>query len=333
MTVTPHSAAPPPMFTVIVAVYNAEKYLEETLVSLRRQSFQDFEVVMIDDGSRDGSASVASRFCTLDPRFRLYRTENRGISPARNLAVAHARAPWMAVCDADDTWDRRKLELQAQFIRGWNDPGEELVALGTSGHYLNSAGAVTRRIDLESRPWPAALRQESVVGHIAMINSSVVFRRDTFQQVGEYRAEYTPTEDMDLWVRLSERGAVLNLPQHLTGYRMHGSNISETAYVVMLLHTRRIIANAARRAEGRPEWSEPEFMEQLRRDPQHFAATMRNLEQLKYYNMGKSCWQNRRYLRAAGCILRSALADPWQTLRLLRRSEVYRSSRLVRKAS
>ncbi|MDB5046770.1 MAG: putative glycosyl transferase, partial [Deinococcus sp.] len=265
-----------PRFSIIVAIYNAERYLEETLRAFLAQTLTEFEVIMVNDGSTDHSAEIAQRFCEQDPRFRLFHTPNRGISPTRNLAVQQARAPWIAVCDADDTWTPNKLEVQDRFIRQWSvTQTEELMALGTAGDLINGKGEQIRVLTPEARPWPAALHNDSTLQELHMINSSVVFRRDVFLRLGGYRAEYTPTEDTDLWVRFSEQGAVINLPDPLTHYRMHGSNVSEKQYMVMILNVRRIQANTERRRKQLPEWSAEQFMAHSRLNRTQHARTMK----------------------------------------------------------
>ena len=297
-------------FSVIVAVYNAEKYLAETLCALRAQTYPHFEVILVDDGSTDASAALARRFCEGDARFRVLHTTNRGISSARNLAVAHARGDWIAVCDADDTWHPGKLEQQADFIALW--AGREalpLVALGTAGHHINAGGRVFGTVDLgmhtlaEFRLWRRA-------GFVRMINSSVVFPRALFDRVGGYRADYTPTEDTDLWARLCDHGAAINLPARLTFYRMHGGNISEKAYVRMMLNERRVAANTHRRVHGQPEWDHDEFLGVLRRDPRQFRRDLLRLRREMYRYIGRNSWHNGAWARGLAYKLLAGALDP-----------------------
>ncbi|MFB9991318.1 glycosyltransferase family 2 protein [Deinococcus oregonensis] len=323
------SSAAAPLFSVVVAVYNAEQYLEETLRALQAQTFADFEVLMVDDGSVDRSAEIARQFCQSDSRFQLWQTPNRGISPTRNLAVQRASGPWIAVCDADDTWEPGKLEAQHRFIVAWAGQNEEeLVALGTAGDHINAAGQPIRPLHPRLSPWPSGLQDESLLEDLHMINSSVVFRRDVFEAVGGYRAEYTPTEDTDLWVRLSERGAVVNLQEPLTHYRIHGTNVSEQHYMVMVLNMYRIRANAERRRLRLPEWTAQEFKAQLRLNSRQYRMTMTNLRHMMYYNKGKNRWSNGHPLSALGALLMSFVVAPRKTAELFSHSRVLRSRAL-----
>ncbi|PYE55742.1 glycosyltransferase family 2 protein [Deinococcus yavapaiensis] len=318
-------------FSVIVALHNAERYLTRTLDALRAQTWRDFEVVMVDDGSTDASAEIAARYRDEDPRFTLLRTPNRGISPARNLAVRHSGGDWLAVCDADDTWHPEKLERQAAFIERWNEREHEpIVALGTSGLVINARDVITDVIDVQARPpWRELTRTPPIIVPFLLINSSVVMRRDAFDHVGGYRADYTPTEDTDLWVRLSEVGAVVNLPELLMSYRVHGTNVSEGAYIGMLLNAQRVFVNADRRANGLPEWTRDEYDVALRTDPERFRRVMRTLRHLAHYNKGRIAWDNDRKGRALWSLALSMIVDAPQTMQRVKSSRILRQ--LVRR--
>jgi glycosyltransferase involved in cell wall biosynthesis len=320
----PGRGAGQPLFAVIVPLYNAQQYLDETLRAIQAQTFDAFEVVMVDDGSTDDTARIALNYVQADPRFHLIRTSNRGIAASRNTAIAHSSAPWIAVCDGDDVWHPRKLEVQDTALRCWNEARQgPLAAVGTGGHFINAAGQPVGAIDPPECPWPDT-EQLDASPDLKMINSSVVFRRDLFGVIGGYRREYNPTEDLDLWLRLRALGAVVNVPQRLTEYRMHGQNLSHSSYVPMLLHAERAYANARRRAERLPEWSHEAYVTELSRDPLGHARRMRALRQMGYYNMAKVNVFNRRYLAAAVALIVAAGIDPRRASRLMRRSRAAR---------
>lgn len=322
-----------PEFSIIVAVYNSERYLAETLRSFQAQTLKQFEVVMVNDGSTDGSAQVAEQFCREDPRFRLYNTPNQGISATRNLAVQHARAPWMAVCDGDDTWEPNKLERQAAYIRDWAaHETEPLLALGTAGDLINSTGGFVSDVTLHPRPWPDLLADEERMVQLNMINSSVVFLKDAFLKIGGYRASYTPTEDTDLWVRLSEHGAVMNLLEPLTHYRMHPNNVSRTQYVKMIQGAKRVRTNSARRLAGLHELDTAEYAAYEQGQPDHAETTLK-LRHMVYYNQAKNNLYNRKYGWAVVSLLKGFVISPRLSVRLVTHSRVYRSGRLHSKKS
>lgn len=332
---------PEPEFSIIVAIYNSERFLAETLRSFQNQSLKNFEVVMVNDGSTDGSAGIAERFCREDARFRLFSTSNQGISAARNLAVQHARAPWIAVCDGDDTWEPNKLQRQAETVGQWEDEAAEnraadsteaepIVAVGTAGDLINSVGEFITAVTLHPRPWPELLEDEARMLDLNMINSSVVFRRDAFTALGGYRAEYTPAEDLDLWVRLSERGAVINLQEPLTHYRMHDTNVSGSRYVQMISSARRVRADSERRRAGLLEWSAEEYRAQEQAQA-GYADSLFRLRHMVYYNRAKHNLYNRNYRQVALSLLKCLWISPRLSFNLMTQSRVFRSSRLFLK--
>lgn len=317
------ASSTPPLFVVVVPLYNAAAYLEPTLRALQAQTFSAFEVVMVDDGSVDDTAQIALRFVHEDARFHLIRTSNRGISLSRNTAVTHSTAPWIAVCDGDDLWLPEKLAVQAQFIQDWKAV-EPLVAVGTAGYFINASGERYSDIDPPYQPWPAGLPQPDESTEVLVINSSVVFRREVFEQAGRYRAEYKTSEDLDMWLRLREIGALVNLPERLTEYRMHGSNLSHQSFVPMVLAGRRCYANAVRRAQGQAELSHQDYLDELRHDKPAFDSYMRGLKYMSYYNMGKVNFHNGRLLPALRGLMMSALVAPERTARMVLQSRVMR---------
>ncbi|HEX2772708.1 MAG TPA: glycosyltransferase, partial [Micromonosporaceae bacterium] len=129
--------AMPPRLSVVVPFYDVEDYIGPCLESLARQTFADFEVVLVDDGSQDGSARVAKAFCERDARFRLVAQENQGLGPARNTGVRHADGEFLAFVDSDDLVVRNAYELM---IRSLDETGSSFVA--GDGRRFNSSSGV-----------------------------------------------------------------------------------------------------------------------------------------------------------------------------------------------
>lgn len=115
-----------PLFSVIMPVYNAEKYLNRSIESILNQSFQNFELILVNDGSIDNSASVCQEFVAKDSRIRLISQPNSGVSVARNKGIEQARAPWITFCDADDFVYPNWLEIFNSQV----DNGYDLICQG-----------------------------------------------------------------------------------------------------------------------------------------------------------------------------------------------------------
>ncbi|MBO3741014.1 glycosyltransferase [Actinoplanes flavus] len=125
-----------PRLSIVVPFYGVERYLAACLDSLARQTFRDFEVVLVDDGSPDGSAEIARAFCAADPRFRLVTSENQGLGPARNLGVEHAQGEYLTFVDSDDLVPRHAYEMLIRSL----DRTSSSLAGGNARRFNNTAG-------------------------------------------------------------------------------------------------------------------------------------------------------------------------------------------------
>jgi glycosyltransferase involved in cell wall biosynthesis len=125
-----------PPLSVVVPFYNVEDYIGDCLESLARQSFEDLEVILLDDGSGDGSTQIAKSFCARDPRFRMVAQDNQGLGPARNAGVRHADGEYVAFADSDDLVP---LDAYRQMIHSLEETGSSLVA-GDARRFNSSSG-------------------------------------------------------------------------------------------------------------------------------------------------------------------------------------------------
>lgn len=222
----------PPKVSVVIPVYNGAGYLDDTLESLRAQTFAGFEAVMVDDGSTDGSAEVMRRACTADPRFRLVGRMNGGPSAARNTGLTHARGEWILFLDADDRLAPRALERMLAVAGEGVDAVVADVAEG-EGPGEEPHG--------EPRAW-TAMRDEMLSRmlyqrpgrnhHPAMINGvwGKLLRADMFRgQDGLRFVEGLYYEDLEIMHRVYDRcRRVALLPEKLYLYRQHPGSFIHT---------------------------------------------------------------------------------------------------------
>ena len=208
-----------PAVSVVIPAYNAMVYLPETLESLWKQTFTDFEVVVVDDGSTDNIRGWATS--QEDPRFRLVSQENRGLAGARNTGIREARADYVAFLDADDLWEPSKLELQmAALLRSPN------AALAyTWSALVDAQGTPTGRVfksNAEGEVW-SDLILENFVG----CGSTPVVKRCYFDSLGLFDQNLgSSVEDWDMWLRLALHHPFVAVPQPLVGYRQHENSAS-----------------------------------------------------------------------------------------------------------
>jgi glycosyltransferase involved in cell wall biosynthesis len=200
--------------SVLMPVFNAERYIEQTLRSVFRQTLRDFEFIAIDDGSNDNSLKILKDYARHDRRLRVISRPNKGIVATLNEGLSLAGGKYVARIDADDTCDERRLAMQVERM----DAEQELVALGSNSIVTDPDG---RRLGIFAVPLTheeidaAHLKGQSSIHHPA-----VMMRTDKLKRVGGYREGFCPAEDLDLWIRLAEVGRVANLAEPLLTRRL-----------------------------------------------------------------------------------------------------------------
>jgi glycosyltransferase involved in cell wall biosynthesis len=202
-----------PRVTVAVPAYNAARFIGETLDSIAAQSFHDHEVIVVDDGSSDGTAELVEARGDV----RLLRRANGGPAAARTDAIRHGSGELIALVDADDLWEPEKLARQVEALDG--DPG--LLLVGTAARTF---GGPTPPDEA-----PAEGRvTERLIEVDFLTTSSVMFRRSAFEQAGGFDTtrELISVEDYDLWLRMSLLGRFGFVDEVLVRRRWHESNLS-----------------------------------------------------------------------------------------------------------
>ena len=207
-----------PRVSVVVPAYNAVSTIGQTLDSVFSQTFRDFEVVVVDDGSTDGTRGVIAGY---GERIRVLTKVNEAKPAAtRNLGVRAARGELVAFLDADDWWREDKLERQVAVFDGRPDVGLVYTADAT----VDAAGKL-----LSVNPCPAEARgriYELLTVRNAMVGSSVMARREAIARAGGFDENLTSIENWDLWIRISRDWAIEYVDEPLTLYRVHAGNRS-----------------------------------------------------------------------------------------------------------
>jgi glycosyltransferase involved in cell wall biosynthesis len=212
-----------PQVSVVVPAYNVRSYIEQALTSLERQSFQEFEVFIVDDGSTDDTVEVVRPFKERDSRFQLLHKHNGGLSSARNYGIRHARARYIALLDGDDAYEPDKLATHVALL----DRTPEVGVVYSASRAIREDGQPTL-MTLSGKPVTSdpllALLCKNFIGH----GSNAVFRRCIFDEVGEFDEGLRSSEDVDFWLRIAatRRWQFHRLPQVLCCYRVRPSGLS-----------------------------------------------------------------------------------------------------------
>lgn len=210
--------------SVLMSVFNGEKYLSAAVESILVQSFSDFEFIIINDGSNDGSEALLERFAARDKRIRLITRENQGLVASLNEGIALARAPLIARMDADDISHVDRFALQVAFLR--DNP--QVVCVGGALEMIDEKSRYLTRLYIPEADHD--IQRLHLEGHTAICHPAAMIRRQTLIDVGAYDPNFYPAEDLDLWLRLGEVGQLANLRDTVLRYRLHSGSISETNF-------------------------------------------------------------------------------------------------------
>ena len=217
------------LISIVVPAYNSEGTPDETLRSIRAQTWQTLEILVVDDGSRDRTAEIVRRHAAEDQRVRLLSQANAGVAAARNYGIREARGRFVAVIDADDLWRPEKIALQR-------------AAFDRAGPRCGLVYTLSAVIDARSRvisQHHRACHEGCVLEHLALTNfvhngSSPMMLREAVLACGGYDASLRARkaqgcEDYDLYFKIAERYDFAVVPQHLTGYRQTAGTMSGDA--------------------------------------------------------------------------------------------------------
>lgn len=208
-----------PKISIVMPVWNGEKYLREAVDGIIAQTFSDFELLVLDDGSTDSTPDILSSF--RDPRIRTFRLAHGGCAVARNIGVTKAQGEWIAPHDADDI--SHPLRLQKQWDAVHRRPSVVFSYTGMTFAGDVPPGAAPGRV-VRSR----ALLAMKLCYMNPFVASSVLFRKTAFEATNGYDQEKSPSEDFSLFGELIEMGDAVGVPDALVKYRVHAASLSRT---------------------------------------------------------------------------------------------------------
>ena len=223
-----------PTISVIMSVFNGKEYLADAVNSILNQTWSDFEFIVIDDGSTDGSTALLRELQATDHRIRLVHQQNIGLTASLNRAIHCARGEFIARMDSDDRSDANRFAAQLEYLASHPECvalGSWLLLIDPDGDALGEQRTPTSHDDIVDSLYR---------GIGALPHPSVLMRRASLERVGGYRESFRYAQDLDLWLRLSDFGKLANLVEPLLQYRLHPNSITS--------HKRRDQLAAARRA-------------------------------------------------------------------------------------
>ena len=221
----------------MIPAFQSETRIGRTLARLKQQTFADFEVVVVNDGSTDGTGSVIEQAMSADPRIRVVEQSNRGLARARNRGVEESRGNMIAFLDDDDLWHPRKLELQVARFDGRTGPAvvtcySALVDIDGTLLGWRFGGRAEGNVYREMLEW------DMVSG-----GSVALASRGAIESCGGFDETLSEREDWDLWIRIARRHSFACVPKTLVGYTRRHASLSRS-YDAMLARGRRVLEKA-----------------------------------------------------------------------------------------
>lgn len=207
-----------PLVSVVMPVYNAEKYLESAIESILKQTFQNFEFIIINDGSTDGSEIILKKYGQIDARIRLCRSKHQGISPSLNMGCNLAQGKYIVRMDADDISFPERIAKEVEYM----DAHPEIGILGTAEELIDKDGKVIGKKYFPALP--GFIKWSIILGGWCISHPTVMMRRDVVEPLHFYRDEIFSGQDYDLWSRAIFVTQITNIPDILLQRRIWAGN-------------------------------------------------------------------------------------------------------------
>ncbi|WP_299594183.1 glycosyltransferase family A protein [uncultured Microbulbifer sp.] len=224
---------------VLLPVYNAERYLDIALQSILGQSYSDFTLCIIDDGSTDSSRKIVLDYAAQDSRILFRSRENRGLVSTLNELAAMTASEYLIRMDADDICETRRCEELVRFMEANPDCvacGSEVLLIDPFGRPIRKMGSLQTHDNIDAAHLAGAGG--------AIIHPASIIRTSVFTAIGGYCEDYMHAEDLDLFLRLAEQGRLANLPLTLLQYRQHFNSVGYAHRVLQRNSTYKALQHA-----------------------------------------------------------------------------------------
>lgn len=253
--------------SVVMAVFNGELYLEESVSSILKQSFSDFELIVVDDGSTDRTPDILAGLCRQDPRIMVIQQENLGLTRSLNRAIRMAKGAYLARQDADDISRPERFERQVHYL----DDHLSVGVVGTATEVIGQNGLVIGA--LSTFQGFEEVKQGLLTASATLTHGSVMMRREAYEAVGGYRDAFRFSQDFDLWLRMAQCFDLDNLPEVFCCWRINPDGVYARQRAAQLMYAG-VALSFARERESYGDDSY-ELLQQLEGDVGAFAALYR----------------------------------------------------------
>lgn len=211
-----------PLVSIITPIYNGEKYLAKTIDSVLAQSYENFELIIINDGSTDQSKAVVKHYLK-DPRIHYFEQKNAGVANARNAGIKIAKGDFIALIDQDDIWLTHKLQHQVDYLL--NHPDCALVH--SQIQFIDATDEILPTPDWNWVVETSGHSLEALFLHNRIATFTALIRKSALEDVGIFRETFAPSDDWDLWLRIARKYELGFIPDICGYYRLHENNESK----------------------------------------------------------------------------------------------------------
>jgi glycosyltransferase involved in cell wall biosynthesis len=285
-----------PTVSVLFPVYNAERYLAQAVESILNQTFCDFELLIIDDGSTDRSLQILQAYAAQDARIQLTSRPNQGLIATLNEMLHQAAGEFLARMDADDIATPDRLTLQVRFLQ----QHPEVVCVGGAFDLIDSQGRTVQWIPMPEQN--DAIQQMLLIGRTIINHPCALIRRAALMQIGGYDLEMKTVEDLDMLLKLGEIGQLANLPDTVLQYRFHLNSISAQNTVFQTQMAKTACERAWQRRGISGSYDSPQ--------PWYRPLPAPDSQQQFWHRYGWWAFCNGLRLTAAQCGIRAVLTKP-----------------------
>jgi len=217
-----------PEVSIIIPAYNGAKTISETLHSLQQQTFQDFEIIIINDGSTDNTLEIIES--VQDPRIKIFSYSNGGLPTARNRGIAQAQGDFLTFIDADDLWTPDKMELQLTALKG--NPNAGVAYSWTCFMDVNEQGQPIAYLPSPQYAYSGNVYPQLLIGDFILSGSNVMIRRSAVEAAGKFEPTLKSCEDWDYWLRLAACYPFEVIPKYQILYRRTPKSMSSKVEVM-----------------------------------------------------------------------------------------------------
>jgi len=300
--------------SIIVPAYNCEKYINDAIESILIQTYEDLEIIIVNDGSTDNTAKIIDNLAQVDSRIKVISQSNKGAGAARNKAISVAKGEFIAFLDSDDIMLEKRIQEQVQYLI----KHPEITIVSCLAYYINEANDIIGKISTNLLTVADGKRYLERGKLIYCLQSGVMTRKQALKKVGGYREELLLGQDTELWNRMVEVGYnLVVMPKILVKYRIRDGS-TMTQFKKYFFYIDMIDFNIQRRRKGFREYSKEEFKKFLVSQPWYLKVARFNLRYSQYlYRLSGLMYGNKKYINFILYLLGAFFINPVYTMKKL----------------